>query len=357
MKLWLALLAGGVLLVTAWARTIPLTTPYGDPSMQRFNTAESALRRAEYAYREFAREDSLLPLLPSAPGVSTALAPQLRAVHADSIRAMLAQEVAAIDSVRARIGVFVVDAMYGSRAGIWSEDGREIYAGSDSAGDYCAVVVVAQRQQDGTLATREFGVDSVRRALGSTVLGPCAFHARYGAPGAGIAQWLRGGGYRLADLRPSEAGRALARAAAGGLFGIGTAEGMRLRGCRGGREEMCRDLVMMRDTTSRDGRATANLDRWYTSDMRITRSLLHAVEQQFGPERFAAFWTSDADVETAFSAAFDRELAVWVQEWARSGARSPLAARVDAVTLLLCVLVLGALGAGAAVVAARREVV
>jgi hypothetical protein len=46
--------------------------------------------------------------------------------------------------------------------------------------------------------------------------------------------------------------------------------------------------------------------------------LFQDLERQFGPERFARFWNSDADVSHAFEAAFDVAPGVWVRGWARS---------------------------------------
>jgi hypothetical protein len=85
-------------------------------------------------------------------------------------------------------------------------------------------------------------------------------------------------------------------------------------------------------------------------------TLLADLEAEFGPERFAAFWTAEAPVAEAFEAAFGLSRADWTHTWAveRLGtrrARGSLLADVP-LTLLLCT-VLG-LVAGARV--RRREV-
>jgi hypothetical protein len=81
------------------------------------------------------------------------------------------------------------------------------------------------------------------------------------------------------------------------------------------------------------------LDHRFPPGANDSRAMLDHLEQEFGSSRFEAFWTSDADVPTAFAGAFGIGAGDWVREWGRSryGDRA-LGPRVDAVTLLLSAL-------------------
>ena len=76
--------------------------------------------------------------------------------------------------------------------------------------------------------------------------------------------------------------------------------------------------------------------------------LLWDLEEEFGPERFQAFWSSELEVEQAFRAAFDTGFPEWVMAWgqerfgvSRVGATPPLQATV------LSLLTIGILAATA----------
>ena len=43
--------------------------------------------------------------------------------------------------------------------------------------------------------------------------------------------------------------------------------------------------------------------------------MFHDLEQEFGPDAFRAFWTSDQDVRTAFQRSFGVPLGDWVVSW------------------------------------------
>lgn len=356
---WLTIVLAGCVLVTVWARTVPLEPerlPGSRTEAER--DARATLRdlaAAAEAHREYVRADSLLPLLPATPGVTVSLSAALPAATRDSVNAVLRHEMAELGEPHARLGVFLIEHGQGERPGYAFE--REIHVGTDSAGVYCAMVETAPVVR-GVLNSSGFGVGprlpGQRRS--ASVLGPCAFIAAYGAPGTHVAEWLRQGGYGFAELRGAAAERDTLRDGSEQIW-LYSGEDLWLRGCRGGRAELCaRAALAPRESTLSDGAASFDL-RSFRYINRSSRTMLHQLEQRYGAQRFAQFWTSDADVPTAFTRAFGVDVGEWMGEWGRSryGTVS-LGAGIDAFSLMLCLLTIAAFAAIAAVVARRRTV-
>jgi hypothetical protein len=83
--------------------------------------------------------------------------------------------------------------------------------------------------------------------------------------------------------------------------------------------------------------------------------LLAALEAEFGPERFARFWTSAEPVERAFRGSFGLPLEAWVMGRLQSVyGRSPTGPRLAGTTILLSLSTLGLLLAVAVAVGRRR---
>lgn len=357
---WLALVIGGCLLVTLWARTVPVAVESAEDGRSApqagVGATFAALRDAEAAYREFARADSLLPLLPARPGVVVELPPELAAGTRDSVHAAIERELAGAGEPRARLGVFLIDDVFGGRAriraGVRAE--REIYVGVDSAGAYCAMVGTAP-VANGSMLSDGFGtVRPPGRRTHVSVLGACAFVARYGAPGDGIASWLRHGGYRFAEL----SGSAAAAGEREEDSWMWSQEDLWLRGCRAGRADLCTRIALrsVRAPGAPQGAATFSIERGYRSDLMGSRTMLHDLEQRFGADRFSHFWNGSGDVQTSFAAAFGIDIAEWMHVWAvsRYGTAAP-GARLDLATALLSALMVGVCTAIAAAVASRRR--
>lgn len=367
---WLAMVLIGGMLVTAWARTISspeaaVRAQPRDELRRSMQTNMTALRSADGAYREFARADSLLPLLPAEAGVVVALSPAVPQPKRDTIGAVLATELAALGELRARIGVFLVDHAYGSRVGIprtGTVEERELYVGTDEAGPYCAMVATGfiadgVMRIDGFTARRGAARDP---AVARSVLGPCAFIGRYGAPGAHISQWLRDHAYSMADgtsrslpgqfREPAQHRRELV---------LWTRGDLRMRGCIGGREDLCREIVLAaaRNQAALPGAATFNLGRAFVYPDAAYPTMLSDIEESFGRERFARFWTSDQDVETAFAGAFGVSIGAWVREWGQTAyGAERLGPAVGTLSVLLSALIGLAFAGAASFVAARRRI-
>ena len=366
---WLALVLIGCVLATAWARTIPIDenqvlarrverSDQPDAQLRRDMQANlTALRRADLAYRQMSRMDSLLPLLPAAPGVTVQLSPAVRPDTRDTVYANVERELAAMGEPRARIGIFLVDNAYGHRPGVplsRARPEREMYAGVDSAGAYCAVVHAAPV---GRTIGMVISDSRLSASAGASMLGPCAFVARYGAPGPEISRWLSDGAYRLAEHR-SAVLQLVGDPTHERELTVWSEDDRALRGCIGGRDDLCVNALLMPTSAAhvRDGPAVLQLDRRFPPGANDSRAMLDHLEQEFGSARFEAFWTSDADVPTAFAGAFGIGAGDWVREWGRSryGDRA-LGPRVDAVTLLLSALLVSCLAAAAVLIERRRS--
>jgi hypothetical protein len=316
-----------------------------------------ALRRADAAYVELARMDSLLPLLPSAPGVTVQLSPAVRPDTRDTVSANVARELAAIGEPRARIGIFLIDNAYGHRPGVpfsRARPEREMYAGVDSAGAYCVVVHAAPV---GRTAGMVISSSRLSASAGASMLGPCAFVARYGAPGPEISRWLSDGAYRLAEHRSAVQQPRARDLTHERELTVWSENDRALRACIGGRDDLCVNALLMPTgaTHVRVGPAVLQLDRRLPPGGNDSRAMLDHLEREFGAARFETFWTSDADVPTAFAGAFGIGAGDWVREWGRSryGGRA-LGPRVDAQTLLLSALLVACLVASAVVTERRR---
>jgi hypothetical protein len=355
---WLAAVLIGCAATSAVARTYPQLPAWRargeDELSYRARVNIIALNEAELAYRQYARADSLVRLLPPEPAVIAGLSPALADPARDTLAALLSREIAAIDRARARTGVFLLDNAYGGHSGVGIHrdlPGREIYAGVDSAGVYCMMVGTGRLTAADSGAIEVDAFRWVREHRRAGILGPCTFFARYGAPGARLALWLEDGAYALAEVP----GTAWPIEAAADDLTMWI--DLRLRACIAGREDSCSDIVSFELRPPAPGAATARLETAFMHPGNMMRMLLSEMEASFGPERFERFWRSDDDVPVAFASAFGLDIDEWVREWAIShyGVHQP-GPTMPAGTLLLsaaAVLLAGCLAAG---IAARRTV-
>jgi hypothetical protein len=366
---WPALVLAGCLLTTAWARTIPVDEAERPRRahvmdadlalLQDMRANLTALRDADRSYRQLARVDSLLPLLTSSSGMVVGLPQTMPGANRDTVQAYIARELAAIGEPRARVGVFFVDNAYGHRPGTPLGRPRpehELYVGVDSAGAFCARVRTAPV---GSTIGMVLNNVQLNPSVGASALGACAFVARYGAPGSDIFRWLRGGGYRLADRRgdvPNPVGEP--SLAFQSELTVWSESDRALRACIAGREGRCDDILLMSADASRnvDGSVVLDLPGRFQPGGIDSRALLHHLEQEFGASRFETFWTSNADVSTAFASAFGVDAGDWIRDWGRSRyGQAQLGPRVDAVTLLLSALLAAGFAAAAVLIERRRS--
>lgn len=360
---WLAVVLVGCIAMSAMARTYPVLPERRERTDDRITDEarrnQIALDAAHHAYREHAHADSLLPRLPHTPGVLVELSPALPDEERDTLHAILAPEIASIDVARARTGVFLLDGRYGSHPDVrmrGATSARQIYAGVDSAGAFCAIVAIGYVAQTGDMTFH--GFQHVRQNRRAGILGPCMFFARYGAPGIRVSRWLDDGAYALAEV-PGSTWHADVREQSRDGSRLRSDTDIVFRGCTAGRDDLCRELVTF-PTAERlpdDGAATARLQSAFMYDGNVHRMLLSEMEASFGAERFEQFWTSDDDVSVAFANAFGVEITEWLRDWGKAHyGPQRLGAAVGRGTLVLSILLVLLAGGIAAGVAARRSI-
>lgn len=367
------------LAVWAWAWHVDIPVPgFGGHGMSQARVRKAELgrelARATSSLEQLAVVDSLLPLVPDTPGVRVLLPDWIEPSNRDEIRAIV-DSTAWAGPRRARVGVFAVDGRIGRGAHAPSATARreQFYAGTTERGPYCMLVAVIGRAPDSDSLRYELGtnVRAARRGATSQPLGPCGYWLRYGQPGPTIGAWLDAGGYAFAtEASPAEP--AAPPASRRGVFGVrppsewlsGSARG---EACLGGRPAACARAVLR----PAEGEASYFAPRPAPGPMATERSsfrpatpfgeggqaLLADLEREFGADRFASFWRSDAPPSEAFEAAFGRPLGEWVLDWAQARlGTEPRGPRLDLKTLALALLTLGALVGVAIAIGERRRV-
>ena len=132
-------------------------------------------------------------------------------------------------------------------------------------------------------------------------------------------------------------------------------------GCLAGRVDACRRAVLdplvfvdrESSPTISEQDSYLELEEWLSSESPgrnepfggRERTWMGDLEAEFGGERFARFWTSDQNVEEAFTAAFGEPIEMWTMRWAqdRMGVQKAgpstdlLSVLLTLVTLLTCV--------------------
>ncbi|MFC1660309.1 hypothetical protein ACFL3S_02435 [Gemmatimonadota bacterium] len=254
---------------------------------------------------------------------------------------------------------------------------REYYVGREGEDPFCYLVnPVAEKGGSGVNYVTQNLVhippDSVSNP---NTLRLCGFFARFGRPGPGIMAWLRDGAFRMGTgvdrgRFPQRAGP-VRRAFGQPVRHTYSQEiSPRALACLGGDEEACRAAFLapvegfppwgLARTDLKayleDSPADFLSHRWWGGgDLGWFEDFLFQdLEEEFGPERFQAFWNSGTHVEEAFLAAFGQPAGDWMMGWARRQFgkidRGPV---VPANATLFTFLTLGIL-AGGAVVMGRR---
>jgi hypothetical protein len=195
----------------------------------------------------------------------------------------------------------------------------------------------------------------------SGVLGPCAFYATFGAPGPAVRRWLVRTRFLAARrARWADVG-ALPTTMAESWYDLDAAAASCLT--RGGRS--CLETINV-EVPSSYSSARVNL---FTDDSLATSSgpyamvssdppdvrVLSDMVQEFGPERFRAFWTSTQPPEQAFARAMGRSLIDWTRGRLERVAVAP--ARAAVISWDSCLWLALALPALIALSARRRETV
>jgi hypothetical protein len=215
------------------------------------------------------------------------------------------------------------------------------------------------------------------------VLGPCAFYAALGPPGQGIEAWLLRSGGWVATVPDWHAARQRRRepgydAYAGVndrgarlfkyLFVRGYAGSLEATACAGGDAAMCRRMIDSASGTQlvfQPSRRALGLQRagifahsgwsasWWDND--VAHFLADLVRRE-GREHFARFWTSPAEPDSAFRAAYGESLESWAARWVRAGGEVRVGPFVRTSSVLISLLVAVAVVGAGAYYTTRRQV-
>ena len=213
------------------------------------------------------------------------------------------------------------------------------------------------------------------------VIGPCAFYAAFGPPGAPLQEWMTAAAMRVAsapawdepahvraprDLAIGPAGTApadVAQRIASQMFYRSYLQGFDQTACGAGELEACRRYLAVDPLFAEPSWVSlgmpgivwnrASLRQWYDPDVIYFLSDLVRLR---GRDRFAEFWRAPAGVDSAFAGTYGLSLEQWTMEWVRQGQDvrvGPYVRRSSVlVSLLLTVLVVAA----GAVFTTRRQV-
>jgi len=286
----------------------------------------------------------------------------------DGVREQLRR--AGVEVPAETVGTLVMDRKAGSLPGASPGFGRatrtELHVGTDPAAPFCFLA------QSSYGAAWRIG-DQVERLLwrGSdsssapAPLGPCLFHAKYGTPGAEIFAWLSSGGYgfgvgtpRYVPVAGLHSSGSLIRGFGIRTFFFFSPEGQR---CAQGDREGCRDVALMAGSdpgwsVSQVAAKLRDLQGFGVSVIREGGTgvgfgghgvrIFYELEEEFGEEAFARFWTSDRDVEAAFGEAFGLPFEDWLvrwtgEEWGHPAAGPPVPLQATALSFISLGLLAG----------------
>lgn len=205
-------------------------------------------------------------------------------------------------------------------------------------------------------------------------LGPCAFYARFGAPGPRVRRWLDARGHDVAllpswnrtpgggqpfEIQPEQQAWIAHLLREGPWISVYALPFETIR-CALGRVEACLARIRRGDSDSPNpivpGRAA---ERWDLRQQQLIGAdqLLARVLATAGPERFADFWTTTLPVDSALTLALGEPVGEWTARWQRNQVpflRVGPAPRLASV--LMGLLVSGVAVGTAMAIGRRREV-
>ncbi len=237
---------------------------------------------------------------------------------------------------------------------------------------------VARQIAEGSAFTPRTLIGSYGMGRGpASVLGPCAFYAAFGRAGSEITRWLEGSNYYLAmdpgwsdAPQPPGVPRQGWRWPTYWFWLIGDLD---MVACAAGNRERCGTAALRAPTTpppfaqrlaarwnsTLSGVAgSSDRSRWTTHPLgaRAGRYLADMVAE-FGPDRFASFWTSDLPVDSAFADATGIPIEDWTMSWARAQIGTPkIGPVISLASTLISLLVAGVFVGGSAFFVTRRQV-
>lgn len=326
-----------VALYASWNRVAaPMSNParYRHTSeVQRLSAARSKLRMEQAKLNEMVLSNRVRAMLPRTPGYFVSRAVTDTTNTKEYIYRVLQRDMPKHPAAVVGVLAFARDFIPEHELPMGLED---LYlSGILDRTPYC---VVAKRDQPGWLRR-----ETTR--LGGSILGPCAFWAKYGAPGPEVQAWLNQAGRQFA----ADQGRLGMRYEYADWTAMGRAYQSRIgvRACIAGMVKACEHAFFDPGRHEYDG----YLPRIGPGEDRMLGDLA----RQYGVQRFTKFWKSTEPVDRAFQAAFGLSAGAWVKDWAQARyGRYDAGSRMSALTVALSLLTLG-LFAGLAVLAATRR--
>jgi len=340
MKHWLGVVLLGVGLIAAWLLPVDYRMTRRarpevvDPVQERFLGVQHEVLVEAGRLSRLRRLDSLTALLepPSVAGspVTVGLPPGLPPDEVAVFEARLGREVQEHASIAAAdVGVFVILVPPPEAPGALRRERQadEFYAGEHRGRPYCMAVRVAWEESRGILVRG--GWDGSMGPGGPSVTGPCAYFLRYGAPGPRVAEWLRDGSFERGSRRAVSTAWIEDRVQERMPFGMSTFASWDVsipgQRCIRGELEVCRDIFLHpeRGELTVAGRIARGVpELWLTERTNPRRAFALAdlalfadLEEEFGGERFARFWTSEKEVTAAFEEAFGLSPERWIRGW------------------------------------------
>ncbi len=386
--------AGLGVIVAAALIAVALMPPSPDPRWARFgereprprlDQLESAVRRVARRVEALERRDALRARLRRAP-VPPGAAPVF-ALDRRLPPALAAALRAGWDTAAAQLGALHPGSALVVTIGLDPADtigrvpaipgwGRAWYfLPRATNGHTCAIVVVIGPNPRGLNA------DAPARDL-LALLGPCAYHARFGPPGRGVEDWVGTRGARTGFLpqwlepAPRDRKRLVSAAMVDATDADGRTEALvaylfaiEARGdldetaCAVGRLAACRRLLEGPEQQLGLGRTEGPgssivyrpflFSPWPRTEVDYFLSDLVRDE---GADRFARFWRSDAPVDSAFAAAYGRSPEQHAQQWTRAGQNVHAGPYVRASSVLVSLALALALAGLTAAWTVRRQV-
>jgi hypothetical protein len=379
---WIACVAAVCTLVTAAAMTADPSEPAEDTS--RPESIDPELRRrvvtAARRWEALVRRDSAVAGIARASALPASapllvIDPLLPATHRSVIERAVARQWSALRIGTARVPVaiaVVIDTMPRRdlpTGGIGQMSHEYVLpAPADTAPRCIAVIALQSRTVVRPGTQRALTELAATHDASSSLLGACAFFARFGIPGARIHAWL---GARSFDLAASPQWLSVGGDETAAVeirwqqANVSAQPANRFwlspdaLGCTAGDTERCA-ASLLPDTTvgaiSPDGFVMTRSRRdphWGTLHERYMSDLVTAM----GPGRFERFWRSELAPDAAIRAAAAVPLAAWTQQWAsgllgdqRVGPRPALIELIAGLTIAGLAFALAAWGWG------RRQV-
>jgi hypothetical protein len=239
-----------------------------------------------------------------------------------------------LDGARVPVAIVVVIDTAISLERLTSGRGRIAYdylmpAPAPSAGQQRCVAIISLHApslvREGTHRALAELVATTRSA--SSLLGPCAFVARFGPPGAQIDRWLRERSYELAaypewwslPVMGADPGENWRRANTGieaPRFTLSLSPAA--LGCASGRMDRCSEALSANEQSNASALGSLLImqrgrDRhWGAMSGRYVSDLVTAL----GPERFERFWRSDLSPDAALRGSAALSIDAWTHTWA-----------------------------------------